>query len=152
MDHSLLMGISHTAFNCADIEKSLHFYRDLLGFKFKFDTRIPEDVPEDSRFYALRGRASLTYLQGPDGSYLELFTETPERAGKDPDDNRVGYAHMSIRVSDIRAAAEQLKAEGVHFDSEISFGGPDHTYKVWIRDPDGNRIELMEYTPESLQL
>lgn len=151
MDHNLLMGISHTAYNCADIEKSLHFYCDLLGFKVKFDIRISEDVPEGSRFYALRGRPSLTYLQAPDGSYLELFTETPERAGKDPDDNRVGYAHLSIRVRDIKAATEQLKAEGVHFDTEIN-KGPDHTYQVWIRDPDRNRIELMEYTPESLQL
>ena len=151
MDHNLLMGISHTAYNCADIEKSLHFYCDLLGFKVKFDICISEDVPEGSRFYALRGRPSLTYLQAPDGSYLELFTETPERAGKDPDDNRVGYAHLSIRVRDIKAAAEQLKAEGVQFDTEIN-KGPDHTYQVWIRDPDRNRIELMEYTPESLQL
>ena len=151
MDHNLFMGISHTAFHCGDIEKSLHFYRDLLGFKFKFEIRVSENVPEGSRFYALRGRPSLTYLQAPDGNFIELFTEMPERADRDPDDNRVGYAHMSLRVSDIKAATEQLKAEGVHFDTDINLG-PDHTYQVWIRDPDGNRIELMEYTKDSLQL
>ena len=151
MDHNLLMGISHLTFNSSNLEASLRFYCDLLGFKKKFEICIPESIPETSPFFALRGRPSITYLQAPDGNLIEIFTPTPGLSEKDPIEARVGYAHMSLRVSDIKVAAEQLKAEGVRFDSEISLG-PDNTYQVWIRDPDGNRIELMEYTAKSLQL
>jgi hypothetical protein len=40
---------------------------------------------------------------------------------------------------------------GIKLDKDIDLG-PDGTYQLWIVDPDGNRIELMQYTEKSKQL
>ncbi|MCM3600429.1 VOC family protein [Robertmurraya korlensis] len=42
-------------------------------------------------------------------------------------------------------------AAGITIDSDIS-KGPSETYQLWIQDPDGNKIEIMQYTENSLQV
>ncbi|MBO6054003.1 MAG: VOC family protein [Oscillospiraceae bacterium] len=149
-------GFGHLAINVSSLEKAMDFYCGILGMKPLFEIRIPEDIAErmpDSPFAALAGKVSIQYLQFPDGALLELFHPRPETDlnSGGPNYNRLGFVHMSIVVDDLHAWEEFLQAHGVPLDSEIRLG-PDRTYTLWIRDPDGNRIELMEYTDESLQV
>ena len=86
---------------------------------------------------------------------MELFYPMGELVLPEPLESerikRVGYDHLSLQVDDMNAAVEDLKSKGIMPTSEITFG-PDYTYQCWFADPDGNRIELIEYTEKSLQV
>jgi lactoylglutathione lyase len=60
------------------------------------------------------------------------------------------YKHFCLEVTGIGAVKAMLEARGVAVTNMKT--GMDHSIQAWIRDPDGNAIELMEYTHASLQL
>ena len=62
-----------------------------------------------------------------------------------------GYQHLCIEVSDIEETWKICKEHAIRPDTEIKLG-PDFSRQFWITDPDGNRIELMEYTEKAWQL
>ena len=61
-----------------------------------------------------------------------------------------GLNHVCLTVSDLDATVASLTAAGVPL-SRPSKTGADGNRQAWIEDPDGNRIELMEMAPDSLQ-
>ena len=61
------------------------------------------------------------------------------------------YNHFCFEVTGLEAFLAQLQARGGKIDRGVSVG-MDHSKQAWISDPDGNTIELMEYTPKSMQL
>jgi catechol 2,3-dioxygenase-like lactoylglutathione lyase family enzyme len=60
------------------------------------------------------------------------------------------YQHFCLEVKDIEAVARELNEKGV--DVTPLKVGMDHSKQIWIKDPDGNPIEFMEYTEQSLQI
>jgi len=66
-------------------------------------------------------------------------------------EERIGYQHFAVEVDDLAAFEQELNSRGVAPESAIHVG-PDNTRQQWLVDPDGNRIELHEYTADSLQL
>lgn len=135
-----IRGIAHTAYNVSSIEKALQFYCDGLGMERMFELKLGD------------GR-TLLYLRVCEGQdqFLELFY-----GGKIPPEGQtqplpVGYEHLCLEIDDIFAFAGELKAKGLPVEGEPVLG-MDHNYQVWISDPDGNRIELMQYGEGSLQL
>jgi lactoylglutathione lyase len=53
-------------------------------------------------------------------------------------------------VDDLQATVAQLREAGVAIEREPKVG-LDHNWQAWIRDPDGNPIELMQLIEESAQ-
>ena len=149
-------GVSHIAYNVTDLDRAIEFYCDVLGFRKAFDIVIPEDIDQvlpGHPMTAFKGETAMVYLEAPDGVFIELFRPLP---GADPDSGgpnfeKMGYVHLSLEVDSVDDFAKELRKIGVSIDSEKSLG-PDHTYTMWIKDPDGNRIELMEYTKDSWQI
>jgi lactoylglutathione lyase len=60
------------------------------------------------------------------------------------------YNHFCFEVTGLEQYVARLEAKGVKV-IPIKVG-MDHSKQAWINDPDGNRIELMAYTPKSMQL
>ena len=56
---------------------------------------------------------------------------------------------MCLEVDDIQRAVADLRAAGAELDDPVL--GSDGSWQAWLADPDGNRIELHQYTPESKQ-
>lgn len=131
---SLIQRLGHTAFVTSDMERSLHFYCDLLGFTKAFE--IHDEV----------GNPWIVYLQVSDFQFVELFyggkTSVIRESGQ------IGYDHMCFEVDDIMATAEHLRACEIALDVEPK-QGLDLNYQCWVRDPDGNRIEFMQLHPDS---
>ena len=151
-----VIEFGHLAFNVSDMERAEHFYCDVLGLEKAFPIRIPENMAElmpESPLVELAGKTFIQYIKLGNGSFLELFcpTSATDMESGGPNYDNLGYAHMSLVVDNLAVWEKHLKENGVTVDSEIQMG-PDHTYTMWIKDPDGNRIELMQYTPESLQV
>ena len=83
-----------------------------------------------------------------DGLMLELIEYTEQPSKRAAHNSRVGAAHLAFVVSDIHSAYEALRADGVHF---LSAPNTDRYGELWVylRDPDGIVLELMQPRPDS---
>lgn len=128
----MIRALAHACFVVSDLEASLAFYCDQLGLKHAFD------------FLNEEGERTGVYLHVGGRSFIELFRGSlKERA------EGQSYRHLCLEVEDLPAAVATLRARGVEVSEPKR--GRDHSWQAWLSDPDGNRIELHAYTPESQQ-
>ncbi len=128
------MKVSHIAIGCADLEKVTDFWTRVLGLKqaFKMDR-------ED-------GTPWIVYLDaGPD-----CFVELLARGGEPSELPRTGLSHICMEVEDMAAELERLAALGVEPQNPPKRAS-DGNLQAWVTDPEGNRVELMELSPEGKQ-
>ena len=130
-------GLGHVAIKVNDLDASLAFY-EKLGF------------PEILRLLDKAGEPWIVYLRVSDATLLELF---PGGAGTPvPGPEATGVNHLSLAVQDLDATEAALAAAGVALSRPRSAGrGLDGNRGMWIEDPDGNRIEIMEMAPDCIQ-
>ena len=94
----------------------------------------------------------LDYIEVAPHQYIELFHTAGRQLKEDRDlSDAYGYQHLCLEVDDIQAAYDAVVANGITPDTEIQLGA-DGAYQFWLVDPDGNRLELMEYAPGAKQL
>ena len=132
--NNIVTGIAHTAYHTEQMDNMLDFYCDKLGFKHAFTLK------DDN------GNPWIQYIKIADNSFIELFYAKPGQTEKG--DSR--YSHLCISVNDINAIADYLKSKGITITSGPS-QGKDKNWQCWCADPDGNRIEFMRISPDSLQ-
>jgi catechol 2,3-dioxygenase-like lactoylglutathione lyase family enzyme len=145
----LTRGVHHTSRTVSDVDRSLEFYRDLLGMRVVVDT--PMEGPMLEREVALPGaRLRFVLLETGADTYLELlqysFPEgAPLSADAKPAD--VGAHHVALLVDDISAAHETLSAAGVRFTyppQEVDAGAFRGHRTAYCYDPDGLIVELWQ--------
>ncbi len=163
-----VLGLEHTHVITKDLEKSLHFYVDLLGFKQVMAIQdISKDPPMNELMNKLLGLKGATYrhaiVEMPGGaSYgthvpqIEFWEihDVPidESLYNDPTKFLRGKGYNSYVVSDIDTLLARLKAEGIRFVSEkLSDGDGTGNGGVYIIDPDGQIIELNQESAEQMQ-
>lgn len=130
-------GLGHVAIRVKDIDRSLDFYIGKLGLE------------EMLRLHRDNGDLWLVYLRVTDEQYLEVF---PYAVGDEaPPREAIGLNHVCITVDDVDVVAAQLIAAGVPLLQPLTEGA-DGNRQAWIADPDGNRFELMQMRPQSMQL
>ena len=132
----MIKGLSHAAIRARDLEKSLRFYREVLG------------LPEAFRLRNDDGSTRIVYLWIAPGQFIEIFpdgTKDPERGG-----HMTGMQHLCLETDDVEKEYARLSAAGFAADTEIVTGRAK-CRQFWIHDPDGTPIELMELGPESMQ-
>jgi catechol 2,3-dioxygenase len=126
--------LGHVVFYVKNLEQSLAFYRDLLGFK------------EIGRVFD-GAAAALTSGR----THHELLLIQVGDAPGPPSGRRRGLYHIGIKVGDsldeLRAAKQELERAGIPID-----GMSDHTISqsLYLRDPDGNEVELYVDADESV--
>ena len=131
----MIKGIAHLAFQVRDMEQSIKFYREALGFTKHFELHDDRDCPW------------IVYLKVNATQFVELFYAHESLRPHGPG----SYQHLCIEVTDIRKEAARLVSLGIPLLHPVQLG-KDNNYQCWIVDPDGNPIELMEYGVNSLQL
>ena len=128
----MIKGIAHVCYTVRDLDVALDFYQGKLGLPLAFE------------FVRESGERFGVYLQAGGRNFVELFQgELGEGAGK------TSYSHLCLEVEDIEGTAAALRAQGLEV-TPVTMGG-DGTWQCWLADPEGNRIELHEYTAESRQ-
>ena len=129
----MITDFGHPAFAAHDIDASLAFYAK-LGIAESFRLDRPD------------GSLMLVYMHIAGDRFLEIFPNGPV-----PDANRVGsFRHICLLTDDIRATVSELRERGVAIERDV-IEGLDHNLQAWIRDPDGNSIELMQLVDISPQ-
>lgn len=126
----------HYGISVPDLESSIRWYRDMLGFSVEFRTAMPH-VPFTGAFLR-RGNTRIELFERPGAKPLP-----DERRDPDSDLATHGNKHMALEVSDIKMAFTFLESRGVEiampvFESGALAGG-------YVRDNSGNLIELIEH-------
>lgn len=141
-------SIYHVGFTVSDIERSIEFYREVLGMTLY--RRQQGTAPYLATITGFEGVClEVALLKAPDGGgMLELLQYASHPApATDRATNRPGNAHLCFKVSDIHAACDELRRKGVHLISEpveITAGVHTGAYGVYLRDPDGFTVELFQ--------
>lgn len=126
--------LGHVVFYVKDLEKSLGFYRDLLGFK------------EVGRIF---NGAAAALTSGR--THHELLLIQVGDAPGPPAGRRRGLYHIGVKIGDsldeLKRAKRELEEAGVTIE-----GMSDHTVSqsLYLRDPDDNEVELYVDADEAL--
>ena len=139
----MITGIEHVAISTGDFERSLGFYRDLIGMEVLYDgVMAGETYDQITALKEVRGRVAILQLGGTQLEFFEFESPTPKHADPYRSVCDHGITHICFGVSDIQSEYERLKAAGVQFHCPPQqFGEAKATYG---RDPDGNIFELLE--------
>ena len=146
-------GVSHIAVCVADLERSLHFYRDLLGLTVRMHTTqemARRPGAESAEMYQ-RPRESRTvanvWFDDPDTTepFLVLTSHPGSQVDGEPIKlDQIGISHISFGVEDVRAFANELIAKGVPLagtlDDFTNDQGVMRTFFVY--DPDGILVQF----------
>lgn len=143
-ENSPILGLAHVNVQAADVDKSVAFYRDTLGFTL-VDT---SDIERSGRtmHYALLKLGTCVIELSPAAQPPDAGTAQPAAAPSGP------LNHFALAVTDVDKAVAALKAKGVSVARDPSnndqlFGG---IRMVFISGPSGERIELFQFlNPDS---
>ena len=140
----MIKRLGHLCFRTHQLPVMLAFYRDVLGLAVKFNLKHDDGTPFGY------------YLAAGQTTFVEIFDHagaTKQWGGTfaqlRPNENTF-YNHFCLEVSGLEKYCDALRAKGVEVTPVRV--GMDHSKQAWLKDPDGNAVELMEYTPQSLQV
>ena len=117
------ISVKYSTMIVNDLDESVSFYRDVLGFSEGYHVDLPV--------------GAITIMNSPDGASVELI-ESPKF--------ETGLYSVGTDVDDLDDVLKQLKLSGCEVVGEIT---PTTVGRqVFIKDPNGVRICLIEHTPE----
>lgn len=125
------MRILHTMLRVGDLDKSITFYREVLGMKLL----RRNDYPAGKFTLAFLG-----YQEEKDGPVIELTYNW----GVDSYELGTGYGHIAIEVDDAYQACELVRQRGGKVIREAGPMQGSTTVLAFIADPDGYMIEFIQ--------
>lgn len=141
----MISAIRHTGLVVGDLERALHFWCDVLGFKVM--KQMDESGPHIDAMMGLQDvRVTTVKLAAPDGNLIELlqFHSHPDRPQWDGTPHSTGFTHIALTVEDLDQLVEKLTREGVSFPAPPQ-RSPDGNVKViYAKGPEGILLELVE--------
>jgi catechol 2,3-dioxygenase-like lactoylglutathione lyase family enzyme len=121
-------GVGTVYLSVNDQDRALTFYRDVLGFEVRTDTKFGEGI----RWVEV----------APAGAYTVIALVPPTR---EEDPLPGGQAPFGFDTPNLEAAMAEFSSRGVEFEDVMGGDGPVPAM-AYFRDPDGNRILLVQQT------
>lgn len=142
----MITGFNHTSFTVADMDASVRFWTEQLGFTAA--SVSPRSGDWQGRVTGVSGAALLVAHLYGHGHHVEFIQYlTGAEAGAVPPPSRVGSAHVCLEVDDIEATWAGLVAAGARPQgaiASITIGTVGGSKAGYIRDPNGILIELLQ--------
>jgi len=123
------MRTLHFGLRVADLDRTLAFYT-AVGYE------TVGSVPETPL-----GHLTMIKLPGDEFVTIELVHD-PSRAEVGVS---TGLSHFVIKVESLDTTIDELAERGINADEPVSPDGSDDFRTTWVIDPDGNRIELVQW-------
>jgi catechol 2,3-dioxygenase-like lactoylglutathione lyase family enzyme len=125
-----MIRFEHINLSCKNIDLSKKFYQTLFPDWY---VRV-EGENEGDRWMHF----------GNNQFYLAL-NDAPNQERKDVLYESIGINHVGFVIKDGEAMKRLLDAEGIEY---YIYSSPETKHRIYVSDPDGNEIELLEYQPE----
>ena len=147
-----IIAADHTGITVLNRERSLAFWRDVLGFELSHTAHQKGEMA--AQITGVPGaELKLAVVKAPGGHKIELleYLAPPDR--KQHVDLRpcdVGSAHVALTIDDLDTILEKIAASGWKpaGKPQTLESGPNAGKRVvYVRDPDGTTIEFMEIAP-----
>jgi 4-aminobutyrate aminotransferase/(S)-3-amino-2-methylpropionate transaminase len=144
----MILATRHTGIVVQDLEKSLHFWRDVMGLQ------VVADFWERGEFIDTLQQLSgvnlhMIKLAAPDGTLVELLKDEAHPTPP-PDRNSLcdrGIRHIAFTVADVEASWRTLRARGCE-ELSVPITSPDgRACLFFARDPEGNLLEIVQVLP-----
>jgi lactoylglutathione lyase len=119
----------HFGLSVADLDRSLAFYT-AVGYE------VVGSVPETPL-------GQLTMLKLPGDEFVTI--ELVHGPAQGQINSGTGLSHFVIKVESLEATISDLAARGVGAETPVSPDGSADFRTTWVSDPDGNRIELVQW-------
>ena len=130
----MVKGLHHLAICVNDIQKSMHFYHDLLGFEI---TRVVKGKDMDAY-----------YVQIPGSGELEFVDRHGAQVSEELHEYQAYFHHFAVEVDDPQPYYDLLKANGYEFIFPVSSFDIFGHHTCAVKDPDGIMLEFIEpYEP-----
>ena len=126
------MRMLHTMLRVGDLDRSIQFYTEVLGMK----KLRQKDYPDGKFTLAFVG-----YGDESDNTVIELTYNW----GVDRYELGGGYGHVAFQVDSLDAIGQRLEATGRRFSWGPGKTPDGRTAMAFIKDPDGYKIELLQY-------
>ena len=131
-----VVKVLHVGISVSDMERSLKWYKDVLGF----DQLLKDD-------YVPPLGARICFIRGCGGFEIELFQyDAPkpipeDRLKPNSDLQTIGTKHAAFEVDNMPALKEHFMACGVDIAHEVTMDGES---VMFVRDPDGCLLEFIQ--------
>jgi catechol 2,3-dioxygenase-like lactoylglutathione lyase family enzyme len=144
----LFLGIDHTAIGIAHTERSLRFYRDILGLTIASECE-KYGTEQEHLNMVFGAHLHITGLKAPEGGMgIEFLNYLSPPGGRpmpvDTRPNDLWYWQMTMLVPDAQAAYTQFREAGVAVISAGIVTVPDGEKSFLVRDPDGHAAKIVE--------
>ena len=142
-----ILATNHTGITVSNLERSLAFWRDVLGFELSHRAHQTGELAEE--ITGVPGaEISLAVLKAP-GHKIELleYRAPKDRKQIDVRPCDVGSAHVAFTVDNLEAVLKAIAASGWRTAGEpqtLSSGPNAGKRVIYVRDPDGTIIEFMQ--------
>lgn len=141
----MISAIRHTGLVVADLERSLHFWCNVLGFKLV--KQMDESGPHIDAMLGLHDvRVTTAKLAAPDGNLIELlhFLSHPGQPRWDGKPYSTGFTHIALTVEDLDKLVIRLTQEGVSFPAPPQCSPDGFVKVIYAQGPEGLLLELVE--------
>lgn len=141
----MISAIRHTGLVVADLERSLHFWCNVLGFKMV--KQMDESGPHIDAMLGLHDvRVTTAKLAAPDGNLIELlhFLSHPDQPQWDGKPYSTGFTHIALTVEDLDKLVIRLTQEGVSFPAPPQCSSDGFVKVIYGKGPEGVLLELVQ--------
>jgi lactoylglutathione lyase len=121
-----ITGVAHIAVYAHDVDKTVAFYRDFLGFAEPF------------RLNRGSGALHLAFVKVNDRQFVEVFPEKAEKTDR--------LNHIALEVEDAEAMRAYLASRGVKVPGKVPVGRIGNA-NFNVTDPDSHTVEIVQYLP-----
>ena len=140
----MIKDIRHTGVVVMDLEPSLYFYRDLLGFQVAKQMEEAGDYVDN--ISSLRNvkvtTVKLTSLSGQMIELLKYHSHAAEQ--REREICEIGISHIAFTVDDLDTEYERLRGKGIQFNSPPQLSPDGYAKVTFCRAPEGTLVELVE--------
>ena len=140
--------VTHIGICVRDMDKSLAFYRDILGMKVLGDRMTDPTESGRSHNYKrvrqARRWVSLSYGEGTSPTLTLTCHPGDEPDGQPIKLDEVGISHLSFGVPDVKGLTEELRAKGIELAGPLeSFtDAKGEIRSIYVQDPDGILVQF----------
>ena len=140
----MIKDIRHTGIVVTDLETSLYFYRDLIGFQVAKQMEEASDYIDN--ISSLNNvKVTTVKMTSPSGQMIELLKYLSHPAEqKTRGICEIGISHIAFTVDDLEFEYERLKDKGIQFNSPPQLSPDGYAKVTFCKAPEGTLIELVE--------